>query len=102
MDAGQRPAAMTLVPSRPGWTLAITALKAVTTSRSVSSTSAPAERAVFSMASIPLLRSILAASAGLLPNVPFKVMSSRYCLICGVTAIVSESDSKVFEGRAIQ
>lgn len=57
---------------------------------------------VFNMESIPLLNSIRAASAGLLPNVPFKVMSSRYCLICGVIAIVSESESKVFEGRAIQ
>jgi hypothetical protein len=54
------------------------------------------------MESIPLLKSILAASAGLLPNVPFKVMSSRYCLICGVIAIVSDKESKVFEGRAIQ
>jgi hypothetical protein len=29
-------------------------------------------------------------------------MSSRYCLICGVIAIVSDNESKVFEGRAIQ
>lgn len=49
-----------------------------------------------------LLNNILAASAELHPYVPFRVKSSRYILICGVTAIVMVKDSKLLAGRAIR
>jgi hypothetical protein len=48
-----------------------------------------------------LLNNILAASAELHPYVPFRVKSSRYILICGVTAIVMVKESKLLAGRAI-